>query len=344
LAARIDLSTLLRSVSPKEASEVLDGAPAAQKQDPAYIVERNWVLMASNNRLELQKDLDSALAKSRTPDLLYQDALLRYDQRDFVRCRAALDEILKQQPENMTAVDLVAKTYAAQGDSARALTVVQGYVAQRPKSPYLLSLLGIWQIKEHHSDAARQAFSSAIAANPDYIPARLALSDVDAAAGNLDEAKGTLREILSKQPSNNQAKVRLAQIENLSGDQTASRNDFTAVLNAEPNNRAALSGLAYVLAEGHPDDALRYAQHAVELAPEDATAQDTLGWVYYRKNLYDSALSYFKTAVAKQPTAEHQYHLALAYSKLGDKHLADVNLNAALQQDPKLRMPEPVSR
>ncbi len=63
------------------------------------------------------------------------------------------------------------------------------------------------------------------------------------------------------------------------------------------------------------DEALKYAETAVSLAPEDPGRAGHLGYIYYGKNLYDSALSYFKPAVQKRPTPVRKYHLALAYSK-----------------------------
>jgi len=72
------------------------------------------------------------------------------------------------------------------------------------------------------------------------------------------------------------------------------------------------------LAADNPDEALKYAQSAVELAPEAGFAQDTLGWVHYRKGIYDGALRCFDRAVQREPTAVNKYHLALAYSRTGD--------------------------
>ena len=78
-----------------------------------------------------------------------------------------------------------------------------------------------------------------------------------------------------------------------------------------------------------------------EMKPENADFLDTLGWVYYRKGIYLTAVTNLKAAVAKKPTAEFQYHLALtAYGKAGNQEKAQENLKAALQLDPKLAMPE----
>ena len=46
----------------------------------------------------------------------------------------------------------------------------------------------------------------------------------------------------------------------------------------------ALNGLAYLLAETRqPDEAIKYAQKAKELAPDSPAVDDTLGWTYFQK-------------------------------------------------------------
>jgi len=46
-----------------------------------------------------------------------------------------------------------------------------------------------------------------------------------------------------------------------------------------------------------PDDALKYAQQAGEISPDNAAVGDTLGWVCYRNGLYVRAVDYLKKAV-----------------------------------------------
>ena len=345
LSARIDLAAaLLIRKDPRSAMDVLNDAPPSQKQMPEYLIERNWVLFALKNKSELQAELKAQLAHNRLPEFLYQQALLKFSEKDYSDARALLEELLKTRPEDMSALDLLGKTYSAEGNSSKGLDVIERYASQRPNSPLLGSLVGIWQSNNGKLAEARQSFLKVTTANPAYMPGRLALTDVDLALGNLVEAQEILHKTLSAEPANIDARIRMAQVEGRMGNRNAAQDDLRLVVQSQPNNPLALKGLAYFLADGRPDEALRYAQSAVELVPQDPVAQDILGWVYYRKNLYDSALSCFKTAAAKQPTAEHKYHLALAYAKMGDKHLADENLKAALQLNPKLQMPEPLSR
>jgi tetratricopeptide (TPR) repeat protein len=98
----------------------------------------------------------------------------------------------------------------------------------------------------------------------------------------------------------------------------------------------ALNNLAYYLASENADEALKFAQQAAELAPDSPYVQDTLGWIYYRKGLYSSAIRYLKTAVAKEPNPRRQFHLGMSYLKSGDRGLGQSLVQTALRQDPNL--------
>jgi tetratricopeptide (TPR) repeat protein len=63
---------------------------------------------------------------------------------------------------------------------------------------------------------------------------------------------------------------------------------------------------------------------------------DTLGWVYYKKGLYDSAIREFGDSLEKMPdNATLHYHLGLAYIKKEKEDLAKAQLEKALQLNPK---------
>ena len=102
----------------------------------------------------------------------------------------------------------------------------------------------------------------------------------------------------------------------------------------------ALNDLAWTLAEDDPDEALKYAQQAAEIAPDTPAVEDTLGWIYYRKGIYPVATEHLKSAVARDATPRRQFHLGMCYLKSGDRDLGQKMLTAALQKDPTLTQTE----
>jgi Flp pilus assembly protein TadD len=66
-----------------------------------------------------------------------------------------------------------------------------------------------------------------------------------------------------------------------------------------------------------------------------------MGWAFYQKGLYQSAVKQFEEAVATGPTARRKYHLAMAYFKAGDAEHARLEMTEARKMDPAI--PEAVS-
>ncbi len=84
--------------------------------------------------------------------------------------------------------------------------------------------------------------------------------------------------------------------------------------------------------------ALNLAQKAKEQVPDDPHISDTLGWIYYKKNIPSRAVVYLKEAAEKVPNvAMIRYHLGMAYYKNGNRDLAKKELNEALKIDPKFQ-------
>jgi len=63
---------------------------------------------------------------------------------------------------------------------------------------------------------------------------------------------------------------------------------------------------------------------------------DTIGWIYYHKGLYDSAIAEFTDSLVKlADNATVNYHLGMAYYKKGDKAKAKAQLEKALSLSDK---------
>src|SRR5262249_51371415 len=77
----------------------------------------------------------------------------------------------------------------------------------------------------------------------------------------------------------------------------------------------ASNNLAYVMLQqgGNIDMAISLAQTARRLMPDSPNAADTLGWAYYKKGLYPTAIDLFKEALKKVPNdPTFQEHLRQA--------------------------------
>ena len=335
LTARIELARVfIAAKEGKIALQVMDRTPEAQKNTLPAIIGRNWALLAAGDLSGTQKGIERGLAIAKAPDLLLQNATLRMMQKDYAAARSIVEEILQQNSGNVQAWSLLASTYAAEHQLPAAVRRLREAVAQNPKAALLQYLLANWLIATGNSADARSALAAAKAANPNFVAADLTLAQLDFSAGKLDTARQILSGLVSRNPKNVPARLLLGSVEERAVNRPAAIIQYQAVLAVSQNNAVALNNLAYLLARNNPDEALKFAQQAGELAPENPAVQDTLGWAYYRKGFYGLALNYLKSAVSKEGTPRRKYHLAMAYFKLGNSELGNQTLKAALAVDP----------
>lgn len=337
LPARLALArSFIASNEAPAALDILNQTPAQQRALLAVVTERNWALFATGNFKEMRTVLDQALKAGRYPELLIQDGVLRMRDGDYLGARAVADEILGKNPDEVRAARLLADSYNAQKQPEKAVERLTELVQGRPKSAPLQYLLAQYELADGKNAQARQAFEAAKAVNPGFIQADLSLAGLDYQEHHPDDARRRLATVLAADAKNVRALLLLASIQGETGNRDDAIARYRAVLEIDSTNLFALNNLAWALALDKPDEALPYAQHADEIAPDDPAVQDTLGWIYYRKGIYQTAVQYLKNAVAKGSTPRRQFHLAMSYIKAGDRELGQRTLGDALQKDPNL--------
>jgi tetratricopeptide (TPR) repeat protein len=127
-------------------------------------------------------------------------------------------------------------------------------------------------------------------------------------------------------------------MEERAGNYAAGVEQYRKVLEVAPNQFVALNNLAYRLVNdlNQPDEALKYAQQAKEAAPNHASVEDTIGWAFYRKGIYRTAVLHLENAAAKSPDPVIKFHLAMAYLKAGNRERGQETLKLALRVNPDL--------
>jgi len=338
LEARLDLARLLLvDRGAQSALQLLEAAPQDQKGSAAVVLQRNWALLALGQKPEARKGVDLLLATGKVPEAWLQDGVMKLEQKDYAGARASAERDLSQNPEEVRALDLLVRSYAAQNQLPTGVQKAREHALRQPASVSVQMFLGRLLASTGDRAGARKAFEAALAANPGLVTAELTLAEMDAADGKRDEARKRLTAVLNTHPRSIPGHLLLAQLEEAEGKNAAAIEQYRKVVSLDEKNVFGLNGLAYQLAESkQPDEALKYAQKAKQLAPDAAAVDDTLGWTYYQKGLYSMAVTYLEGATAKKATARRQYHLAMAYLKAGDQKRGRQTLDAAFKADPNL--------
>jgi tetratricopeptide (TPR) repeat protein len=339
LAARLQMSEwLIAHKGAEEARHVLSETPESQKSDLAVLIQSNWAALALGDGTAARSGIDRVLSRDRQPDALLQDATLKVMERDYTGARRSLEEALQKSPDNLDALSLMVQSYQLQKQLPAAVQWLRDYSVHRPHSAPVEFELGRVLTSTGDSGGARIALQTAKAADPKLTSADLILAQLDLQDGKLDEARKRVSGVISQKPADVPAHLLLGNVEQTARNYQAAIEQYRKAVELDEGNIEALNNLAYALAEyaKQPDEALKFAQKAGELAPDNAGIADTLGWVLYRNALYTSALPYLERAASQQPTGLRKCHLALAYLKSGNEPKGQKMLTAALQMDPSL--------
>lgn len=333
LAIRIELADTFIS-APKLALDLMNAAPQQQRHLLPAIVMRNWALLASGDFEEARKGIEEGLAQSKAPELMLEDAVLKLNQHQVKSGRLALEEVLRKDPDNVRALRALANSYFFGKEESAGIAKVKEYAGQQPSSAPVQGYLGEVLLIAGDRAGARAAFLTSKNADPNFQPADVGLALLDSKEGNLDSARRTLRRLIDGKKPNSLAAVRLAMIEESAHDYPAAIAAFKKALETRTGDWFSLNDLAYCLIlTGQVDEALKYAQQAKEIAPDNPFVTDTLGWALYNKGMYDAAVRQLEP-LKNDPAAAHRYHLAMAYFKRGDVARGQTILDAAHQMEP----------
>jgi tetratricopeptide (TPR) repeat protein len=219
-------------------------------------------------------------------------------------------------------------------------------------------------------DKAREVLNEGLRLVPDSHMLLGQLADTEALAGHYDLAIDQLQKLLSSDPESVNLRQRMAEVYELKGDHSneiayyreaselapndlgaalsladalardgrtgEARSQFEKVVKTHTENAPALNNAAFFLADsgGDLDEALRLAQHALEKIPGQPGFWDTVGYIYLKKGLNESAVQTFTNLARKYPHAIFHYHLGLALYMKGDKPAARKELQSALAGNP----------
>ena len=330
-AAKLQLARL--HLARGETAGALQAAEEVSREQPddleaAVLMSRT--LRAQGDLPRAERELATRI--SRTPDsapLHLELGWVGLQRNDVKGARKSFSEALRLAPSSYDArvglvtLDIMEKKFdAAHGR-------IKGWQQERPADARLQLLSARVDLAAGKTAQAEQTLRALVTADPSQLDAYDLLGRIAMSAGQLDRAMAEYKSLADRSKTPAGPLTLVAMIEEARGNQKAAQQQYEKILKADPRAGVAANNLAWMYAEaGRLDDALKLATVAAEelKRPE---AEDTLGWVYYRKGLAQHAIASFERAVAKAPeNPVYQYHLGLAQMKDGN----DTKGRAALQR------------
>ena len=252
----------------------------------------------------------------------------------YSEAEKAYESSLAITPDYAPALSGLAEILAKEGKTKQADLRLDRQIAAQPKAFQLYVAKAEFCIIQKDWSCAEHNYQQTLELNPYYVNGYLALAHIYAATNRPQGMIQQYEAARSKFPEYLPTYILLAQVYEYVGDIERARQTYQAALKVDPNSYQSLSNLARLYADhgGSLSDALDLAQKAKAQQPDDPAVNDTLGWVYYKQGLYNSALPALEAAVAKGPqVARFQFHLGMAYLAAGQPAPAHASLQAALQ-------------
>ncbi len=228
---------------------------------------------------------------------------------------------------------------AGEAAGAGARSVWSSALTAEPKSPALLLVAAKVYVQSGDLPSAERALRQAIDRAPINTEPYVLLGEIYRSQGRLDTARVEMDAAVEANPSNVPARTMAAMLVHAQQKPDEAKRRYLELLNIEPQAAVAANNLAWIYAEEKQnlDEALELAQRAVDQMVDYPEAWDTLGWVYYRKQLPILAVEPFEKALAKDPNnATFHYHLGLALAGSGDRTKSRVAFERALKLQPTL--------
>ena len=294
------------------------------------------------NKVTEAADIFNSLIESapENPVGYYRLGLLQQASRQYDAAMANFEKALSIDPKLIDVFTHVIRVHAAQKEYSPALErcerQLQRYADSPESAAVIHNLKGDLYLAQGLKAAAIKSFQTAIGENPNFLRPYYVLAEIYLAEHQEEKAIAQYKDLLEINPNQAQPHMLLGIIYEKQKRYDLSEKHYRVALEINPEFAAAANNLAFILADQDKDidEALRLARMAKEKLPNSPYVMDTLGWVYYKKGLYGSAIGEFSDCLTRIPeNPAVMYHLGMAYYKNGDAQKARVELEKALGLD-----------
>ena len=343
VAAQVRLSRLNDATGDRDTA--LRYAEEARRTDPANVMARVALARTLLTRGDLTRaESEIAELQRALPEAAIVHALtggLQFRRGQFPAARKSFERAQELQPGLIDAVGgLVALDVQAK-QVGNAVARVESEIARqgdRP-NPEMLALAAHVYGLAGQPERREQALRRAVAVDPRFSVGYAMLAQLYMQQKRFDEAKAEFEAMVKMDPQSAGPRTMVGVILEAQGKRAEARRVwYEATLAAVKEAPVAANNLAYIYAEENTnlDMALQLATAAKKGLPENPDVDDTLGWIYYKKDMTSQAIRSLEESLKRRPdTAEVLYHLGLAYAKAGDEVKARESLERALKLKPQ---------
>lgn len=339
LLARLDKTAPDRENSPQMLAEIREKT----------LLTRGSAQLQAKNLAAARQDFESAKQIAPQDPLVYNSlALVSLAENKPQDAMGLFENALNVDATNFDALNGLITLYANNKDLGKAHARIDQALNAYPNIASLHFLKANVYGYEQNGQMVEAELRRAIEIDPNYLVAYSSLANLYIKAKQEDRAIAEYQKIVSLRPENSTPYTMIGILEDQRKNYDAAAENYRKALEKDPNSVIAANNLAWLYAEtgkGNLDEAVRLAQGVVQKHPNVAGFIDTLGWVYYKKNLHSAAVEQLRKAVSLNeaqaraanaaPSAAYHYHLGMALKGKGDMEESRRELETAIRLSEK---------
>jgi Flp pilus assembly protein TadD len=201
----------------------------------------------------------------------------------------------------------------------------QWLIRNNTENPRLYNNIGNLYFNRGETEKAEAQYKKALELNPGYLIARVNLAMLSLKHGEPEDALRLLQDGIKEYPENADLHNGIGIYELRKGKIKEAVNPFRKAIDIQGENPVFYNNLAYAYAESNEylNEALKLAKKALKGDPQNAVFLDTLGWIYFKKGVFDESIVYLSSALEIAPRTEViRSHLVTVYRWIGQEQKA----------------------
>ena len=275
-------------------------------------------------------------------------AVLDTEEKKYREAEARYHQLYQLGEKDPRPLEGSIQVYMAEKQPEKALALLEQEIKQNPDSRPAHLLLAIHCHPRGVSlILAAQQYEWLRSKDPNSVQVYASLGDLYQLKGDINSALDSYQKARDLAPNNPAIIAMIAFLQDTSGKEVEAIGTLQKQLAMDPENTIAMNNLAFALADTSTDldKALTLAQSAQRKAPSNPGIADTVGWVYVKKGLNDSAIQIFNGLVKKYPDEPaFRYHLGVALLQKGEPAEAKAEFEISLSKNPPKDIAEKIKQ
>lgn len=218
------------------------------------------------------------------------------------QAKVLYEQILQVNPRNAEALQWLGVIFFKQGNSRKAIEIINQSITENPQNAFVYSTLGNVLKGINQRTAAIESYRKALAIKPDFVEALNNLGIVLSTDGQLDEAIESYRKALLIYPNYTEALNNLGTALHAKGKPNEAIDAFRKALALDPKYGQALFNLGNTMLDHAPEQAMPFIRQSLTVNPSYYEAWVTLGKLQNAQGFLDQASACFQRAISIKPS------------------------------------------